>query len=407
MKSGQVYYQSKPRYEILDALRGVAAFIVLFYHHFEAFGPGIRSFHGYLAVDFFFILSGFVIGYSYDDRWKSASNPNGMTFGQFVKRRLTRLHPMYVMGTVIGMLFLMFGMGDLIPGIRDAHWQEILICLCITLVMLPVPARFDVRGTGEMNPFNGNTWTLTFEYIANLLYALVIRRFNKKLLAVFVGLTALLTIGVGLGWNLFGIMEARPEYQLNTFIGGWSFEKLQFVLGFCRLLYPFFAGLLLARCIVGKKSSPFMEKYGFLLSALILIAVLVVPYINSESMPRLNGIYEIICILVVFPLVVAIGAQGKVSGKAKKFCKWLGDISYPLYITHSAIIFTLCYGWKANNPGATQDQILFVCFCSIVLSVGIAWASFKLYDEPVRNWLKEHWLTKNKSSKKSSAKLPS
>src|SRR5574344_3172521 len=100
------YLASKPRYEILDGLRGVAAIIVVCFHLFETYSPDpslqILN-HGYLAVDFFFVLSGFVIGYAYDDRW------DRMSIGGFFKRRLVRLHPMVIMGTFIGALLFYFG----------------------------------------------------------------------------------------------------------------------------------------------------------------------------------------------------------------------------------------------------------------------------------------------------------
>ena len=70
------YLASKPRYEILDGLRGVAAMIVVAFHLLETYskGPAYQVLnHGYLAVDFFFVLSGFVIGYAYDDRWNRMS----------------------------------------------------------------------------------------------------------------------------------------------------------------------------------------------------------------------------------------------------------------------------------------------------------------------------------------------
>jgi peptidoglycan/LPS O-acetylase OafA/YrhL len=87
-------------------LRGVAAIMVVWFHLFEAYATSHldqRINHGYLAVDFFFILSGFVIGYAYDDRWKKK-----MSVKDFLKRRLIRLHPMVVMGAVIGAVMFYF-----------------------------------------------------------------------------------------------------------------------------------------------------------------------------------------------------------------------------------------------------------------------------------------------------------
>ena len=101
-----IYLASKPRYEILDGLSGVAALMVLFFHCFETYIPqtGTQIInHGYLAVDFFFVLSGFVIGYAYDDRW------DRMTVWGFFKRRLVRLHTMVVAGTLVGACLFFFG----------------------------------------------------------------------------------------------------------------------------------------------------------------------------------------------------------------------------------------------------------------------------------------------------------
>ena len=106
--SSASYADTKPHYNILDGLRGAAALMVVWYHVFEGFafaeGSAIDVFnHGYLAVDFFFMLSGFVISYAYDDRWGK------MSMGDFFKRRLVRLHPMIIMGAIIGAVTFLLG----------------------------------------------------------------------------------------------------------------------------------------------------------------------------------------------------------------------------------------------------------------------------------------------------------
>ena len=107
MSDTTYFKDTKPHYKLLDSLRGVAALMVIWYHVFEGYAfagavngatdGSITTFnHGYLAVDFFFMLSGFVISYAYDNRWSS------MGILQFFKRRLVRLHPMLIMGAIIG-----------------------------------------------------------------------------------------------------------------------------------------------------------------------------------------------------------------------------------------------------------------------------------------------------------------
>jgi len=174
---------AKPHYLILDGLRGVAAILVVFFHLFEAHSSGHLDQvinHGYLAVDFFFVLSGFVVGYAYDDRW------NKMTIGAFFKRRLIRLQPMVVMGMFIGAVFFFFGSDAMFPEIGRVSVWQVMLLFVIGSTLLPVPPSMDIRGWGEMHPLNGPAWSLFFEYMANILYALVIRRFSKFLLTLLV-----------------------------------------------------------------------------------------------------------------------------------------------------------------------------------------------------------------------------
>ncbi len=384
------YLPSKARYEILDGLRGVAALLVLAYHHFDLYNLGSPLTavvnHGYLAVDFFFILSGFVIGYAYDDRW------DRMSLKDFIKRRLVRLHPMIILSTVVGMVFFYFGRSDMFPLIQDASVGMLFVCALLSILMIPAPVSMDIRGWSEINAINGNAWTLYFEYFANLLYALVIRRFSKTLLAVFVLFSAFLTLNLALNLDVFGTFSERIV-QRYTMIGGWTLNVEQCMIGFTRLLFPFFAGLLLSRL-----GYTLRLRSGFWVCSLVLIVILVMPRIGGEEHGLWNGIYEAFSIIVLFPLIVAAGAGSNVTGRSAKVCKFLGEISYPLYIVQYPIVYTLLGAWKRHNPDAPLDQTIFINVCVFLLSIFIAYASLKLYDEPVRNWLKQHWLMRRKDS---------
>ncbi len=174
---------SKPHYPILDGLRGVAAIMVVAFHLFEAHTTNHLDQvinHGYLAVDFFFLLSGFVVGYAYDDRWGK------MSIGDFFKRRLIRLQPMVIMGMIVGALCFYFQDSVLFPGIHEVPLWKMLLVMLIGFTLLPVPSSMDIRGWNEMHPLNGPGWSLFFEYIANILYALIIRKFSKVALSVLV-----------------------------------------------------------------------------------------------------------------------------------------------------------------------------------------------------------------------------
>lgn len=372
------YLASKPRYEILDGLRGVAALTVIIFHLFETYskGPVFQIVnHGYLAVDFFFVLSGFVVGYAYDDRWDK------MSIGSFFKRRLIRLHPMVVVSTLIGASFFYLQDCDAFSNISQTGAGKFLLCILLGILMIPAGKNLDIRGWGETNGFNGPNWTLTYEYVANILYAFFFRHLGKVSLAILVGLCAILTLNLTLNWDIFGLWTDRTA-QAYTVIGGWSLTAPQILIGFTRLLYPFLCGLLLSR--IGKYIT---VKGGFWWCSLLLLVVLCTPYMGDSINIR-DGIYNAACILFIFPLMVMIGAGSRISGKfSTKVCKFLGDISYPVYIVHYPFIY-LQVAWVHHNPEAPLYQHVCVGAGVFFFSVLLAYSLLKSYDEPVREWLK-------------------
>ncbi len=368
MSANSFLIASKPHYPILDGLRGVAAVIVVMFHILEAHATSHLDQminHGYLAVDFFFVLSGFVIGYAYDDRW------NKMSLGTFFKRRLVRLHPMVIMGMIVGAICFYFQDSAMWPGIHEVPVWTLLLVMLIGFTLLPVPTSMDIRGWDEMHPLDGPGWTLFFEYIANILYALFVRKFSKTMLAILVFIAGCATIHLAV---------TSPQGDM---VGGWSVTAEQLRIGFTRLMYPFFAGLLLSRIV-----KPGKVKNAFLWCSLLVILVLSIPRIGGSEHLWMNGLYESHIIIFIFPLIVYLGASGGTQdGKyMSKVCRFFGDISYPIYITHYPLVY-IYTGWISDTHfpiGETWPVALLVFVSSVVL----AYACLKLYDEPVRKWLK-------------------
>lgn len=373
-----VFSDSKTHYEILDGLRGVAAIMVVIFHLFETFTGGNHLVqiinHGYLAVDFFFVLSGFVIGYAYDDRW------NKMTLMDFFKRRLIRLHPMIIAGMVIGAIGFYYSASPIVfPLINGVPFWKLILITLIGFTLLPVPTSFDIRGWAEMHPLNGPAWSLFFEYVANLLYALFIRKFSKKALSVLVFIA---------GCALIHLAVTGPNGDV---IGGWSLEPTQLKIGLTRLMFPFFAGLLLSRIV-----KPGKIKNAFLWCSLMVIIILSFPRIGGSENLWMNGLYDSFSIIFIFPLIVYIGASGEVNGKyTSKICRFLGDISYPIYIIHYPLIYIFT-AWVVDNsvPMNSAWPIGLVVLASSII---IAYGCLKLYDIPVRKWLIKQLVTKNKN----------
>lgn len=381
--SRNLYMTSKPRYEILDGLRGVASVWVVLFHLLETYskGPSFQLInHGYLAVDFFFVLSGFVIGYAYDDRW------NKMTVWGFFKRRLVRLQPMVIMGTVIGFCLYFFGQGEGFPLIGNVEGWKVALAFVMGCLMIPCGTKMDIRGWGEMNSFNGPNWSLTWEYVANILYALVLRRLPKVALAVLAVVAAFCTLDLSLNWNVFGLLTESRTPQMYTVIGGWSLTAEQVYIGLTRLFYPFLCGLLISRIGLFIKL-----KGGFWWCSLILVALLSVPCVGGEG-NILNGVYNATCILIFFPVIVMMGAGSQIKGeKSNRVCTFLGELSYPLYITHYPLMY-MQMNWAWSNPDAPLYAHIVVCISCFILSILLAYATMKLYDTPMRKWLTDKWL---------------
>ncbi|MGM9843407.1 MAG: acyltransferase family protein [Muribaculaceae bacterium] len=377
------FLDSKPRYMVLDGLRGVAALIVVAFHLFETYSGGhIHQIinHGYLAVDFFFVLSGFVIGYAYDDRWSK------MNLITFFKRRLIRLHPMLIIGSVLGGLLYYFGSCIQFPIISQTPWWKVLIVMILGCCLIPTRGCLDIRGWAEGYPLNGPAWTLMFEYIANILYATVIRRLGKTALMICVAIFAVMTILLTMNIDIFGFLSQRSDLAY-TVIGGWSIDPHQLYVGFSRLLYPFFAGLLLSRLGYIIK-----VRNGFVWCSVFIAIILLMPFVGTEDIQWTNGLYEAICILILFPLIVSIGAGTNEMGK-KTFavCKFLGNTSFPIYITHYPLIY-IQMSWAFSHPDAPAATHAMVSISIFLISVALAYAAFRLYDLPVRSWLKKAFL---------------
>ena len=379
--SAAAFSDTKPHYALLDGLRGVAALLVVWYHVHEGFsfaGGGLITAinHGYLAVDFFFILSGFVLSYAYDDRWGK-----GFGYKEFFRRRLVRLHPMVLLGAVTGAVTFLIQGSVQWDGTHISTSAVMLALLCAMFMVPAVPGcRYEVRGNGEMFPLNGPSWSLFFEYIGNVLYALIIRKLPTKALTWLVAL-------LGIMHASFAVLDISGYGSIGV---GWTIDTVNVLGGLIRMLFPFTAGMLLARNF--RK----VNVHGaFWLCSAVLAVLLFVPYlpqalkVNADMTLTLNGLFEELCIIGIFPVLVWLGASGSTThGISTRVCKFLGDISYPLYITHYPFMY-LFYSWLIRTERYTLAetwQVVIVLYLGCII---FAWLCLRFYDEPVRRWLRK------------------
>jgi len=369
-KTSAAFTDTKPHYIILDGLRGVAAITVVCFHLFEAYATSHvdqRINHGYLAVDFFFILSGFVVGYAYDDRWDT------LTIKAFLKRRFIRLHPMVVMGAIIGAGIFYF-QGCAAWDVSKVSAPRLLVATALNACLFPAAPSFEVRGVGEMFPLNGPSWSLLFEYIGTLLYTLLLRKLPTKVLATLV-------LAAGCGLAAFAIWGPYGDICV-----GFALTNDNMLGGFLRLLFSFSAGLLLSRVFV-----PLKVKGAFWLGSLAIVVLAAVPRIGGSEHLWMNGLYDTLCCVAFFPLLVYLGASGKITDSVTtRVSKLLGDISYPLYMVHYPFIY-LYYAWVKNN-NLSFEQSFPGALALVIGSILLAYLCLKLYDEPARKFLTKRFL---------------
>lgn len=379
MNKGYAPLQPKQHFEVLDGLRGVAAMVVVIFHMCEAWNGGDHRRqivnHGYLAVDFFFLLSGFVIAYAYDDRWHPANGHSRMTLWDFFKRRLIRLQPMVILGTLLGaLLFYQGASPKVFPLIAGTPVSRLILIALIGCTLIPIPVSMDIRGWQEMHPLDSAAWSLFFEYIANIIYALGLRRLSNRVLV------ALAAISAGF---LTHYLLTTPRGDIT---GGWTLNAIELKIGFLRLSYPFLAGMLLQRL-----HKRLHVRNAFLWCTLLLVLTFVLPRFGTRSTLWINGLYEALVILLLYPVIVAMGAGEQISGRiATRVCRFSGAISYPLYMTHYPLIYLytarVADGKFTPAQGVAWGAML---FCT---ALALAYLSFRFYDEPVRRWLNRRFL---------------
>lgn len=354
---------SKAHFEVLDGLRGSAALLIVAFHAFNySFnfeGPWALVPHAYLAVDFFFALSGFVVAYAYDSRWPA------MGTWQFFRLRLIRLHPLVLVGATMGLLAYLFD--PYAPAGDHTAPERLALVYLLSLLLLPSPA------TGgrpdETQALNGPAWSLMQEYLGNIAYALVLRRLRP---AALLGVAA--TAAAGLAW------AAQSTGSLE---GGWDYPRIW--MAPLRLLASFVLGLWLYR-IGGRTRFP---KLGLLPLSLVLFLCFWWPPFKPVGGVSINGLYDIACVLLLFPLVILCGAHSEAGRGVSGICRLAGRLSYPLYATHIGFVYVLAHFAQSRKPG--MPVVVACALGVIVLAVAVAWFILRRIDEPVRAWLSRRW----------------
>ena len=334
---------------MLDGLRGVAAVAVMVGHRRNWFGAFAVP-HYFLAVDFFFLLSGFVIDHAYAGRvssWRERSD--------FLVRRIMRLFPLIL---AAGVLAALCQLARLHSAGQPIGWAFLVQCVAGILVL---PTFFE----DHVFPFNIPLWSLFFEAIANLAFMLIAPRVTLRWLIVIVA-----ACGACLAYSAF-------PHGLET----TGVTRTSFIAGFPRVGFSFAAGCLINRL---RREGRFARIRLGGLEPVVLLALISMPFLP------LDPFYQLLCVMVVFPILLAAGANDR--PRFPGFAIFSGNLSYPLYVLHVPLLFTVAAILKVTGvadlhaePGPAQA--IFRLLAVILLAT----LAFYLYDRPVRARLGRWW----------------
>lgn len=285
----------RDHFQVLDIIRGLAAIAVLIFH-LQNFTPWSAIPRGYLAVDLFFMMSGFVIGLAYERRLRE-----NLSTGSFIKARLVRLYPTMFIGFVIGACAVLSGYSVRPPGV----W------MILNFFLIPV-----FFANTSVFPLNGPAWSLFFEIAANIAHALALPKLTNRILGALTCLSAVLFACAALG--------SHTEHI------GWAIGRglpVFFFAGFFRVAFSYSLGLLIYRTVrrEGLPRTQIWLPIGF------LITIFVLPL-------QPNTILDLLTVFFIFPTVIILSLNTYVPEKAGGLASWLGGLSYPLYAIHVPVL---------------------------------------------------------------------
>jgi peptidoglycan/LPS O-acetylase OafA/YrhL len=335
---------TRHKFLMLDALRGIAAIVVVGYH---LLGSRVIP-HGYLAVDFFFLLSGFVLALAYQERLDA-----GWSTLSFLKVRLIRLYPLYILGLGLGLVIAL-------------HWREFgapaqslrpyAILAAFATLMLPIFVRIPMNTLGVAYPLDYPAWSLIAEIFANLFHGIALRRRSDRFLAGVVIVSGVLLVlsvklegTVDIGSRTRGLPEAVP-----------------------RVLFSYVLGVLLFR--VWKRGTVRL-RIPFLLSPVLLTCALVMPWCGQHVLR-----YDLLVIFFFFPLFLLASASLNPPPRLVKTAQTLGRLSYAIYVLHlpvSQIQATILKQRVTLSPAWSATL-------SLCLVITMSLLADKFYDNPVR-----------------------
>lgn len=338
--------QRGERLEMLDAMRGVAAIFVVLYHTRHLIFQRAIAPSGYLAVDFFFMLSGLVVADAYTHRL--AGN---MSFMEFARVRWVRLYPLFLLGLILGVVNAFREIAFQLPEALPTG--KILVNVLFGLFMLPSP------GWGPMFPINVPAWSLFFEMLINLAFGVYLFKSSTRALSLIV-----------LGSAVVLCAAISTEGSLRT---GDLLEK--FPWGLARVVFAFALGMLISRSGMHRQRT--LHQLWSIPAVAALAALLMI------SPPAgYRYVYDGAAVLVVFPALIIFGSWTHLRGRLAAVAEFLGSTSYAVYILHVPALYMFAFAMRQLHVSAV---IWLPAFLLLIFALG--WLADKYFDLPIRRRL--------------------
>lgn len=334
----------------LDLMRGIAALVVVLYHCGERFELEYLCPHGYLAVDFFFVLSGLVIAHAYYDRLRA----DGLGLSRFAQLRIVRLMPIIVVGMALGA-----GIELVKSGAGSFPDNAVNVGTAFILGTSLVPILSPILGSNLIIPLNAPIWSLFFEGVANAIFAICAKmRLGTATLAAF------LVVG--------GAILVYCFITTGKVDGGARTDD--FLAGFPRIAWSFSVGIVLFYL---RAQAP---KISFQWPLLLLVTTLVMPL-----PPQLYDIFDVVSVFALLPLIVWMASAAEFEALGQSLSALSGDLSYPIYVIHIivmrivSLIATPFHFGLAGRLASTAVVVIAAITTSALL--------YTFYDVPARRWL--------------------
>jgi peptidoglycan/LPS O-acetylase OafA/YrhL len=329
-------------------MRGLAALAVATMHGSSIFNLRWIPAHAYLAVDFFFLLSGYVLARGFDRLLQQ----QGWAIG-FLLRRLIRLYPFIVLGSLMGFCEL------LIHGLF-AHSVSIsqgMLDLASSLLVIPTPPFLSRQW--RVYPIDPPLWSLFFEIAANVVYAAAAPWLRTRQLWMLVGLS--------------GLAFSIAIFLLNGSDVGLGYFKMASL----RVAFSFSLGVALHRTLGPEPKSHASPFPSMPVLFAVFTAILFAPTAKGWA-------YDAVAIFALFPLLLVLGITAHAGGsRLQSACRVLGELSYPLYVIHMPI-FLMVFAMAIGNPSLTGRTAAMTA--SLATAICLSWFLVRSYDQPVRRW---------------------